>query len=164
MNPVSNTEYGCNCRSKESCLLQNKCLTRKILYRADVKNLTNDENKFYLGVTETPFKERFGNHTWGFKYPKYRDSTELSKYIWELKDANISPEIEWSIVKKVLSKTQLNFCKLCLSEKFYIIKSLNDPNLLNKKSELVNTCHHQSKLLLKSFKKNRYSERSDTIE
>ena len=39
-----------------------------------------------------------------------------------------------SIVTKVLSKTQLNFRKLCLSEKFYIIKSLNDPNLLNKKS------------------------------
>ena len=33
---------------------------------------------------------------------------------------------------------------------------------LIKKSELVNTCRHQSKLLLKSFKKNRYIERSDT--
>ena len=40
---------------------------------------------------------------------------------------------------KVLSKTQLHFCKLGLSEKFYIIKSLNDLNLLNKKSALVNT-------------------------
>ena len=28
-NPVSNTEYGCNCRSKESCPLQNKYLTPK---------------------------------------------------------------------------------------------------------------------------------------
>ena len=111
-----------------------------------------------------PLFERCGNHMRDFKYPKYRNSTELSKYIWELKDANISPEIEWSIVTKVLSKTQLNFCKLCLSEKFYIIKSLNDPNLLNKKSELVNTCRHQSKLLLKSSEKNRYSERSDTMD
>ena len=164
LNLVSNTEYGCNCRSKERCPLQNKCLTPKIVHRADVKNLTNNEKRFYLGVLETPFKERFGNHMRDFKYPKYRNSTELSKYIWELKDANISPEIEWSIVTKVLSKTQLNFCKLCLSDKFYIIKSLNDPNLLNKKSELVNTCRHQSKLLLKSFKKNRYSERSDTMD
>ena len=111
-----------------------------------------------------PLFERCGNHMRDFKYPKYRNSTELSKYIWELKDANISPEVEWSIVTKVLSKTQLNFCKLCLSEKFYIIKSLNDPNLLNKKSELVNTCPHQSKLLLKSSEKNRYSERSDTMD
>ena len=136
----------------------------KIVYRADVKYLTNDEKTFYLGVTETPFKERFGNHTRDFKHFKYRNSTELSKYLWELKDAHISPVMEWSILTKVLSKTQLNFCKLYLSEKFYIIKSLNDPNLHNKKSELVNTCRHQSKLLLKSLKKNRYSERNDTMD
>ena len=99
-----------------------------------------------------------------FKHPKYRNGAGLSKYVWELKDAHISPVTEWSIVRKVLSKMQLIFCKLCLSEKFYIIKSLNDPNLLNKKSELVNTCRHQSKLLLKSFKKKRYSQRNDTMD
>ena len=38
----------------------------------------------------------------------------LSKYVWKLKDTNISSAIEWSIVTKLLSKTQLNFCKLCL--------------------------------------------------
>ena len=54
LNPVSNIKYGCNCRSKESCPFQNKCLTLKIVYQAYVKN--------YLGVTETHFKERFGNH------------------------------------------------------------------------------------------------------
>ena len=36
--------------------------------------------------------------------------------------------------------------------------------LLNKKSELVNTCRHQGKLLLKRFKNNWSSERSDTID
>ena len=132
----------------------------KKVYQADAKHLTNDEKKFYLEVTETPFKERFGNHMQDFKHTKY--NTELSKYVWELKDAHVLPDIEWSIATKVLSKTRLNFCELCLSEKFCIIKSLNDPNLLI--SELVNTCRHQSKLLLKSFKKNRYSERNDTMD
>ena len=56
LNPVSNTEHGRNCRSKESCSLQNKCLTSKIVYWADVKNLKKDEKKFILGVTL--FKER----------------------------------------------------------------------------------------------------------
>ena len=78
------------------------------MYRADVKNLTNDQKKLYFGFTGTPFKERFGNHTQNFKHPKYRNSTELSNYVWELKDAHISPVIEWSIVAKGLSKTQLN--------------------------------------------------------
>ena len=53
---------------------------------------------------------------------------------------------------KVLSKTQLNFFKLCLSEKFSILKSFNDPNLLNKKSEFVYARLHQSKLLSKILK------------
>ena len=145
-NLIEYGKYGCNCRSKESCPLQNKCLTPKIVYRADVKNPGVTETRFYLGATETLLNERFDNHTRDFKHPKYRNSTELSKYVRELKDAHISPVTEWSIATKVLPKTQLNFCKLCVSEKFYIIKSLNDPNLLNKKSELVNNCRHQSEL------------------
>ena len=64
----------------------------------------------------------------------------------------------------MLSKIPLNFCKLCLSGKFYIIKSLGDPNLLNKESELVNICRHQSKLILESFKKNRCSEGNETMD
>ena len=44
LNPVSNTEYGCNCRSKESCSLQNKCLTPKTVYLPDIKSLTNNES------------------------------------------------------------------------------------------------------------------------
>ena len=100
-----------------------------MVYRADVKNLTNDEKKFYLGVTEIPFEERFGNSARNFKTTR-----ELLKYVWGLKDPHISPVIEWSIVTRVLSKTQLNFWILCLSEKFCRIKTLNDPNLLNKKS------------------------------
>ena len=43
------SEFGCNCRSKTNCLLDNKCLTRKIIYHADIPNDTNDEKKFYLG-------------------------------------------------------------------------------------------------------------------
>ena len=55
---------------------------------ADIENDLNDEKKFYFGVLETPFKERFRNHKKEFNV-KYRNSTELSKYIWQLKDLNI---------------------------------------------------------------------------
>ena len=60
---------------------------------------------FTRELQKQPFKERFGNHTRNLKHPKYRNSAKLSKYIWKLKDANIPPVIEWSIVTKVLSKT-----------------------------------------------------------
>ena len=63
-----------------------------------------------------------------FKHVKHRNATDPSKHIWQLKDANISPVIVWSvgsIVTKVLSKAQ-NYCiffKLHQSEKFHIIIS-----------------------------------------
>ena len=56
LSPVSNTKYGSNCRSKESCPLQNKCLTPKIVYRADVKNVTNDKKRFTLELQKHPLK------------------------------------------------------------------------------------------------------------
>ena len=88
-----------------------------------------------------------------FKH-KNEKCTKLSKYIWYLKSQGITPIVKWSIVKRVNSKTAANYCKLCLTEKFYIIQSLDDKNLLNKKSELVNKCRHQINLLLSNIRRN----------
>ena len=44
---------------------------------------------------------------------------------------------------------ETDFCKLCLTEKYFILNNLGDNKLLNKKSEFVNKCRHQKKLLLK---------------
>ena len=71
INPYKTQTYGCNCRKKESCILQNQCLTPKIIYRAEVENDINSETKFYFALTETPFKERFGNYTRHFKHKTY---------------------------------------------------------------------------------------------
>ena len=111
INPYKTQTYGCNCKSKESCPLQNQCLTPKIIYRADVENDTNSEIKFHFGLTETPFKELFGNHTRDFKHKKYPKSTELSKYIWGLKETGINPILKWSIVEKIYSNTKITYCK-----------------------------------------------------
>ena len=82
--PYKTQTYCYNCRTKESCPLQNQCLTPKIIYRANVENYTNSETKFYFGLTETPFKERFGNQTRDFRHKTYYKSTEIFKYIWDL--------------------------------------------------------------------------------
>ena len=151
-NPYKTNTYGCNCRTKKSCPLQNQCLTPKIVYRADVENDTNSETKFYFGLAETPFKDRFRNHTRDFNNKRYNKTTELSKYIWELKEAGINPIVKWSIVEKIHSHTKINYCKLCLVEKLYIIDFIHDNRLLNKRNEFISGCTHQNKLLLKNVK------------
>ena len=61
-----NQNYGCNCRKKENCPLDNKCLTPNIIYEAQISN-TNDEHKKFLGAAETSFKEIYNKHTRNFK-------------------------------------------------------------------------------------------------
>ena len=57
VNPYKTRTYGCNCRTKESCPLQNQCLTPKIIDRAEDENDTECETKFYFGLPEAPFKD-----------------------------------------------------------------------------------------------------------
>ena len=94
------------------------------------------------------YKERYNNHTKSFTHEKYNKETELEKYVWELKDQHKVPTIKWKVLKKVNGKSSAKFCKLCSMEKLFIIKSLDDTNLLKKKSELVSKCRHLNKNLL----------------
>ena len=51
----------CNCRNKSNCPLDNKYLTNKIVYKAEIET-NNDTNKLstkvYFGISETEFKSR----------------------------------------------------------------------------------------------------------
>ena len=157
LHPKQNS-FGCNCRVKQNCPLNGECLTPKLVYKAEVTNNVNAEHKFYIGLAETTFKQRFANHTKAFKHSKYEHNTELSKYVWKLKAVDIVPIVKWSILKTVNSVPKLNNCKLCLSEKLYIIESLGDNDMLNKRSEFVSKCRHLNKYVLKNLK------RSDTMD
>ena len=145
-------ESGCNCRDKNDCPLDNKCKTTRLIYQADVTNNVDNEYKYYLGLTDTTFKERFNNHTMSFRNEFRKTNTELSKYVWLLKENGKVPNITWKIVKLVYGKTTSNFCKLCLTEKYYILNALGDDRCLNKRNEFIAKCRHQNKLLLKYVK------------
>ena len=73
--------FGCNCRDRNSCPMENHCLTPQIAYRADVSSNKDNETKFSYGLKETSFKERYGNHKRSFRHEQYKLDTELSKYI-----------------------------------------------------------------------------------
>ena len=130
------TEYGCNCRNKESCCLQNQCLTSKIIYESTVVNNRDDEKRVYFGASHTTFKERYGNHTRDFNHDRYSKCAELPKYIWQLKRNKKIPSIEWKIVRIVFCDAKSNYCLLCLKEKYFIINYPHADILLNKRSVL----------------------------
>ena len=92
----------CNCRNKEACPLQNKCMNKDIVYKATISTSnTNDTNKHYIGMTSNTFKERYRNHIKSFTHKKYSNETELSKQIWHLKQNKTDFTIKWSIIKKI---------------------------------------------------------------
>ena len=54
--------FACNCRKKESCPLNEECLTSQLAYRATVTNVVNEDLNKYIGLADTTFKERCSNH------------------------------------------------------------------------------------------------------
>ena len=144
--------YGCNCRVKSSCPLKGECLTSKTICRAYVSNNANNDKNLYFGSADTPFKGRYRNHTRELKHEKYEISTELAKYISQLKRRNTNFSIEYSIASKVGGNPGPTNCQLCLTEKLWIIKFIDNNDLLNKKSELINKYRHLNKFLLANVK------------
>ena len=129
-----------------------ECHTSSVKHRADVVNDSNDEEKFYFGLADTTFKERYRNHIRDFKHEKYENSTELAKYIWQLKRDNISFSVKWTVITKVYGSPNPLLCKLCLTEKLWIINLINGRNMLNKSSELLSSWRHLNKHLLRNVK------------
>ena len=146
--PPITTSTSCNCRIKDDCPLNNNCLTTNIVYNAKVTTNEDATGKNYIGATEGTFKQRFTQHKLSFKNNKYSNSTELSKYIWQLKDNNTEYQIQWSIITAAQPYSNISRrCDLCASEKLHIIKS-NSNNTLNKRSELISKCRHENKYYL----------------
>ena len=77
------------------------------------------------------------------------------KIAWPLKEISKVPSIKWNIVKIVYRKTTLPFCKLCLTEKLFILNALGDDKSLNKITEFVNKWGHRNNLLVKNVKDRR---------
>ena len=69
----------CNCRNKNSCPLDGKCLVECMVYEATVS--TTNQTNTYFGLAEGSFKSRYYNHTKSFRLRRYEHDTEFSKYI-----------------------------------------------------------------------------------
>jgi len=84
-----------------------------------------------------------------FKHENKKNDTELSKYLWQLKEKKKYFTIMWEILAKARAYPNLTKqCNLCISEKFFTISK---PYLatLNKRIELISTCRLWRKYILK---------------
>ena len=76
--------------------------------------------------------------------------TELSKYIWSLKDQDITYDIKWRKVKQARSySTVTKRCSLCLWKKDFIL-CRPEMSALNRRNELASGCRHVGKFPLKN--------------
>ena len=91
----NSVEYGCNCSNRDECPLEKKCLTSRMLCRADATNNKPDECKYYCGISDTPFKERYENHKTSFRHGSHLTSSDLSKYYWKLVHNGAVPTIKF---------------------------------------------------------------------
>ena len=105
---------------------------------------------FLLGRGCIGFKTRHRNHIASFRHAKHKNSTELSKHIWTLKNDNIDYSISWRVLSSSSPyNSSSKRCNLCLKEKFLII-CRPDLSSLNKRNELVSSCRHRNKALLRN--------------
>lgn len=137
----------CNCRNKNDCPLEGQCLQKELVYQATVT--TSEKKETYVGLTATEFKTRWRNHQMSFKHETRRNDTELSKYLWELKEKKKEFTLSWKMLAKARAySNQSKRCNLCLHEKFFII-SYPQMATLNKRNELVSSCRHRRKYILR---------------
>ena len=135
--------------------LEGQCLTKEVLSEETVNaDIPQYESKTYKGRTERTFKERYKEHKKTFTHRKYENDSELSKEIWKIKNVGGTPDIKWKILKKSTSyNPKTKKCMLCLSEKLAIAEH-EGRDLLNKRSEIIAKCRHQTKFTLLSIDTN----------
>ena len=145
---------GCNCRGGVGvCPLEGSCLTPGVIYEATVKTQDGSPPETYTGLTAGRFKDRYNKHNSDFNNHKQKNSTELSKHIWRLKEKNTPYLLTWKIIAKTKPFTPFNptrrSCQLCLKEKYFIMFRPEGASL-NSRNEIFATCRHRKKELLEN--------------
>ena len=130
-DPVPTDIKECSCCRKPECPLDRMCLSEFLVYKASADRLDTKETKHYYETCKKNFKEHYNNHTASFRNKSKEKSTELSKYIWELKNNKIQHNLKWCIASKARPYACVcRKCDLCLTEKLPVIKA--DPESLLK--------------------------------
>ena len=144
LNPKEK-DLECNCRAE--CPLDGKCRAKNVVYGATVR--TPDSSKKYVGLTASECKTQHTSHKMSMRRERYANSTELSKYIWQLSSQQTEYSLSWTILERVSPyRNAGKWCNLCIAEAYHILHADKDMMALNKRSELVSACRLQKKFTL----------------
>ena len=104
LKPVQATKaHGTVETRNDAPYINGKCLVESLVYQATVTTDDNRPSQTYVGLTENTFKTRFNSHKASFNSYQKRNSTELRKYVWDLKRENVDYSIRWKILKRAKS-------------------------------------------------------------
>ena len=83
------------------CLLAGDCLTSSIVYKTTVhiENGSTSDDRHRIGLTVKTFKEMFAGYQTSFRRKRHANTTELSKYVRQLKKNDKIYSINWEILK-----------------------------------------------------------------
>ena len=84
----------CNCRNKEDCSLNGQCQIGEVVCESTLtSNQENYKDKKYFRIAGESFKGRLYNHDLSFTNEFYKNDTELSNELWQIKMKNYTPKI-----------------------------------------------------------------------
>ena len=148
----------CSCRAWDCPMPGGSCTVKNCIYQAKVTSQDEDGNDkvaLYIGGTGD-FRKRYSSgHLRDLRHERYRHSTRLSSYVWELKDEGTPYTIEWFVVDRG-AKHNGRRCNLCLKEAYYILyRSENNehgPQMcsVNRRQEIFTPCLHRFRNYLKN--------------
>ena len=122
-NNINSKRIECNCKSRSDCPMNGLCNLYNVVYQAIIypKEDINDR-KSSIGISSTNWEIRYGNHKFSFSHEHQKNQTALSKHYWGLKSKGLTPDIQWSILKRSNAPKSFDSrCNLCLEEKIHIL-------------------------------------------
>ena len=147
----------CSCpkavRESSSCPLGGQCLLTNTIYQATVTQVDSGTVETYTGLASTNWKARLAVHKTSIKHKpkpgaKSNNGTELSTHIWELKDQSLNHTLSWKILDRAQPfNPTTNMCRLCLTEKYYLMFNPEGATL-NNRSEFYTACRHKTGMLI----------------
>jgi len=99
-----------------------------------------------MGCTEI-FKKRYQAHKFSFRHESNKNAT-TQLHVWE-NSLGQEPDIKWEILYKAMPYTKgARFCGLCTTETIHIMRNIQNPAYLNRRTELAGKCRHKAKFRL----------------